>query len=149
VAILFEFLHYVGAFALVAALMLEFVLINDELNVRNARRLLVVDLAVGISAATVLTAGLFRVFLFDKGAAYYFHSAPFIAKLALFVALALASAHPTLEFLSWRAPLKAGQAPTVAPGKLRAIRAVIHFELAGIVFIVLLAVLMARGIGSF
>jgi putative membrane protein len=149
VAILFEFLHYVGAFALVAALMLEFVLIKDELTMANARRLLVVDLAVGISAAPVLIAGLLRVFLFDKGAAYYFHSAPFIAKLTLFVALALASLQPTVEFLSWRAPLKAGQAPTVAPGKLRTIRAVIHFELVGIAFIVLFAVLMARGIGSF
>jgi putative membrane protein len=149
VAILFEFLHYVGAFALVAALMLEFVLIKDELTMANARRLLVVDLAVGISAATVLIAGLLRVFLFDKGAAYYFHSAPFIAKLTLFVALALASLQPTVEFLSWRAPLKSGQAPTVAPGKLRTIRAVIHFELAGIAFVVLFAVLMARGIGSF
>jgi uncharacterized membrane protein len=35
----------------------------------------------------------------------------------------------------------------VEPRTLRAIRAVIHLELAGVVFILLFAALMARGIG--
>jgi putative membrane protein len=146
-ASLFAFLHHVGAFGLVAALMLEFVLIKDELTIRSARRLQITDLAVGISAAVVLVAGLLRVFFFEKGAAYYFDSAAFIAKLSLFVALALLSIYPTLQFLAWRAPIKEGRVPSVAPHTLRRIRAVIHLELAGIVPIVLFATLMARNSG--
>lgn len=72
---------------------------------------------------------------------------PFIAKLALFVVVALASIYPTVEFVSWKKALKQGAVPAVAPGKLRAIRAVIHWELAGVVLILLCAALMARGVG--
>jgi putative membrane protein len=53
----FAFLHHVAAFAFVAALVLEFVLIKDELSVRTARKLLVADLVVGVSAGVVLVAG--------------------------------------------------------------------------------------------
>jgi len=145
---LFAFLHHVAAFALVATLMLEFVLIKDDLSLKSARRLQITDLAVGVSAATVLVAGLLRVFFFEKGSAYYFQSPPFVAKLSLFVAIALASIYPTVEFLSWGASLKQGRVPSVAPGTLRRIRLVIHLELAGILFIILFATLMARGVGS-
>jgi putative membrane protein len=37
-AALFAFLHHVAAFTLVAALAVEFILINDELTVRRAAR---------------------------------------------------------------------------------------------------------------
>jgi len=46
---LLAFLHHVAAFSFVAALVLEFVLIKDELSVRTARKLLVVDLVAGAS----------------------------------------------------------------------------------------------------
>ena len=91
--------------------------------------------------------GFLRVFYFEKGASYYFHSVPFIAKLSLFVAIALLSIYPTIEFLSWTKSLKQGQVPSVAPSKLQAIRAIIHWELAGIVLLILCAALMAKGIG--
>ena len=94
-----------------------------------------------------MVVGLLRVFYFEKGASYYFQSASFIAKFSLFVLVALLSAYPTMQFLSWRAAVKQQQPPSVSPQKLRVIRAVIHLELAGIVFIILFAVLMARGIG--
>jgi putative membrane protein len=144
---LFAFLHHVAAFAFVAALVLEFVLIKDELSVRTARKLLAADLVAGISAGVVLVAGLFRVFFFEKGAAYYFHSAPFLAKLSLFAIIALLSIRPTVEFLSWRKSLREGRVPTVSEAKMRSIRLFIHAELAGIVLLLLNAALMAKGIG--
>lgn len=145
----FAFLHHIAAFALVAALVLEFVTIKDDLNVRNARRLLIADTVLGVSATIVLIVGLLRVFYFEKGASYYFHGAPFIAKLAIFALVAVLSFYPTREFLSWRAPLKRGEAPGIAPARLRAIRSIIHLELVGLVLIILCAALMARGIGYF
>ena len=143
------FLHHLAAFALVGALAIEFVLIRGELSIASARRLLVTDQVFGAAAGAVLVLGLLRVVYFEKGAAYYFHSAPFIAKLSLFAALGLLSIYPTLEFLSWRAALNQGQVPSAAPDKLRAIRAIIHWELVGVVVILLCAALMARGVGYF
>ena len=88
------------------------------------------------------------MFYFEKGAAYYFHSVPFIAKLTLFAIIGLLSIYPTVQFLSWRNALKQGAVPTIDSTKLRAIRTLIHWELAALVFLLLCAALMARGIGS-
>ena len=141
------FLHHLAVFTLAAAVAVQFVLIRSELDAANARRLSAADAVLGLSALAVLVVGLLRVFYFEKGATYYFHNVPFIVKLSVFVIVALASIYPTVQFASWRKALRVGPMPAVAPGKLRAIRKVIHWELAGIVVILLCAALMARGIG--
>jgi putative membrane protein len=146
-AAFFSFLHFVGAFALVAALTVEFIFIREELNVRNAFRILVADLLYGMSAGVVLIAGLLRVFYFEKGASYYFASIPFLLKASLFLLVAGASLYPTLEFLSWYKPLRQGQLPLLSDRKRRVIRSIIHWEFAGILAIVLCAALMAKGLG--
>jgi putative membrane protein len=143
---LFAFLHHVAAFTLVAALAVEFMLIRQSLTVDNARRLLVTDAILGASATILLVVGLLRVFYFEKGYAYYFSNHAFLGKLGLFIIIALISIVPTLEFLRWRSAVKAGQVPQVTPQKLATLRRVIHWELAGIVFILLFAAMMARGI---
>ena len=148
-ATLFAFLHHLAAFSLAGAVAVQFVLIRGALSAESARRLSLADAVLGASALVVLIVGLLRVFYFEKGASYYFHSVPFIVKLGVFVIVALASIYPTVQFASWRKALKQGSVPTVAPGKLRAIRSVIHWELAGIVLILLCAALMARGMGHF
>jgi putative membrane protein len=149
IAALFAFLHHLAAFALVSAIAAEFLMIREELTLRSARRILFADMIIGIAAATVLVAGLLRVFFFEKGADYYAHNAFFIAKISLFVAIALLSIYPTREFLSWRKGLNDGRLPAIAADKLQSIRRVIHLELAGIGLILLCAALMAKGIGSF
>jgi len=144
---LFAFLHHLAAFALVATLVVQFVLIKDELDARTARRLQLTDMVFGLSSGMVLVVGLLRVYYFEKGASYYFHSAPFIAKLVLFLAVGLLSIVPTMEFQSWSKALKQGQAPTLGAGKQRRLRAVMHLELVGVVLILLCAALTARGVG--
>jgi putative membrane protein len=135
---LFAFLHHLAAFALVAGIAIEFVLIRDA--TANARRLALTDMVVGISAGVLLVVGVLRVMYFEKGAAFYMNNAAFIAKMALFAAVALLSIYPTAKFLSWR-----GKTPD-ATG-VAAIRRVLHLELVGVVLILLCATLMARGIG--
>ncbi|MGH8730060.1 MAG: DUF2214 family protein [Burkholderiales bacterium] len=144
---LLAFLHHVAAFALVAALVVEFVLIKGVVTPANARKIALTDLVFGVSAGVVLVVGLLRVFYFEKGADYYFHSAPFIAKVSLFVIIALLSIYPTIQFLSWGKSLKQGKLPIVEERKLHTIRAIIHWELAAIVLLILCAALMARGVG--
>ena len=146
---LFAFLHHVAAFAFVAALAIELVLIREELTLKTAHKLPLIDLAAGISAGVVLIVGAVRVMYFEKGADYYLHSAPFIAKLSLFVIIALLSIYPTITFLTWIKPLQAGQIPVLSDVKRRVLRAIIHAELGLVVLLILCATLMARGVGYF
>jgi putative membrane protein len=138
---LFAFLHHVAAFALVAAIAVELVLIRHELNAATVRRLGRADMVLGISAGALLLVGLLRVFYFEKGSNFYFHNASFIAKMVLFVLVALLSIYPTVKFISWR--------KGIDPASVPAIRRIIHLELVGVVLILLFAALMARGIGFF
>ncbi len=146
-AALFAFLHHVSAFTLFAALVVEFVLIRSALTVESARKIQRADMILGISAGALLAIGLARVFYFEKGATYYFHTWTFHAKFGLFILLALISIVPTLEFLRWRDAVKAGQVPVVSPQKMKSIRSIIHYEMVGVVLIILFAALMAKGIG--
>ncbi len=82
-AAIVAFLHHVSAFVLFAALVVEFVLIRGALTVESARKIQRADMIFGISAGVLLLVGLARVFHFEKGATYYFHTWTFIAKIAL------------------------------------------------------------------
>ena len=143
------FLHHVAAFALVAALTAELVLLKSELSAATMRKIVRTDMIVGLSAGVVLLVGLARVFHFEKGAGYYFHSWPFIGKLSVFILVAVLSIYPTITFLKWAKALKQGALPPVDAGRLRTLRMLIHAELAGIVLILLFAAMMARGVGFF
>jgi putative membrane protein len=141
---LFAFLHHLCAFTLVSAIAIEFALVRQELSVSSARRLLATDLVLGIAAGLLLVIGLLRVFFFEKGAAYYWHSHAFLTKFSLFVIVGLLSIIPTREFLSWRGAIKAGQAPVMEVARRRRVTMVIHVELAAVVIILLCAAIMAR-----
>jgi uncharacterized membrane protein len=58
VSALFAFLHHLAAFALVSALVVEFVLIRGELSLATARRIRLYDAVYGASAGIVLVIGL-------------------------------------------------------------------------------------------
>ncbi|MFZ0102541.1 MAG: DUF2214 family protein, partial [Pseudolabrys sp.] len=88
---LFAFLHHVAAFTLVSALAVEFILIGQELSLATARRLVIADAVLGAAAGILLVVGLLRVFFFEKGADYYFHSHAFMTKFSIFIAVALLS----------------------------------------------------------
>ena len=146
---LFAFLHHVAAFALFAGIFVEFLLIKEPLTLESARRLLRIDAMVGISAGVLVVVGALRVVRYEKGLDFYLHSVPFIAKMALFVLVALLSIYPTVKFLSWRPALKQAQVPALDAASLRKIRGLLHAELAGVLLIILMAALMARGIWMF
>ena len=130
------FLHHLAAFALVASLAVEFVVIRDELDARTARRLALADLVLGVSAGVLVVVGFVRVFYFEKGAAFYFSNGAFVAKLALFFTVALLSIYPTLKFMRWR------RDPD--PAEVPAVRRVLHLELIGVLLILYFAASIAR-----
>src|SRR6201985_626122 len=142
---LFAFLHHLCAFTLVAAVAIECTLIRSELTLASARRLQVTDIVLGMAAGALLVIGLLRVFFFEKGADYYWHSHAFQAKFGLFIVIGLLSIVPTIEFLSWRDAIAAGQVPTMEATTRKRVTMIIHIELAAIVVILLCAAIMARG----
>lgn len=146
---LFAFLHHVAAFVLFAALIVEFVTLKDPITMHTARRLLRADAGVGLAAVTVLAVGIVRVVWLEKGADYYLHSIPFILKFLLFVATALISIYPTRSFMAWRPAVRKGEPPVVDAAVLRKIRLFVHIEMAGLLIIILLAAMMARGVAMF
>lgn len=137
----FAFLHHLAAFTVVAAIAAQFVLLRGEINEKSARALRIVDVVYGASAGALLLFGALRVFYFEKGSEYYFHSAPFLAKMGLFLAVGLLSIYPTIAFRSW------GSSSKIDERQLHTVRRLVHWELAAIVGILLCAALMARGIG--
>jgi putative membrane protein len=143
------FLHHAAAFVVVAALVVELVLLKGELTPAYARSVLRMDAAYGLSATILLVVGFLRVFYTEKGAAYYFASGPFIAKISLFLVVGLLSIYPTVQFLRWRPALRDNRAPALDEPRRRTLRMVIHTELTLLFVIMLCAALMARGIGYF
>ena len=147
IAALLAFLHHGAAFVIFAVLTAELVLMKGELTLTSARSLLRMDAAYGMAAMFLLVIGFLRVFYTEKGAAYYFHSAPFILKISLFAIVGLLSIGPTRTFLSWRGGLRQEQVPVLDDAKRGSIRRIIHIELTLLLLIMLCAALMARGIG--
>jgi uncharacterized membrane protein len=77
--------------------------------------------------------------------AFLHHLAVFALVAALAVEFALVRSELTVE--SARRLQVADRVLGVAPAKMRAIRSIIHWELVGMVLILLCAALMARGVG--
>lgn len=147
--LLLAFLHHGAAFVVFAVLAVEMVLMKGELTLASARSLLRMDAVYGVAAMLLLVVGFLRVFMTEKGAAYYFHSVPFIIKISLFALVGLMSIYPTRLFLSWRPALRNQQVPALDPAQRRTVCRLIHAELALLLLIMLCAAAMARGVGYF
>ena len=143
------FLHHAAAFVIVGVLTAELVLLKGELTLVSARSVLRIDAAYGIAAAVLLVVGFLRVLYWEKGPAYYFHSGPFLVKIALFLIVGLLSIYPTWQFLGWRGALRQGRVPAFDAALRRRVRIVVHVELTLLFVVMLCAAMMARGIGVF
>ncbi len=141
------FLHHAAAFLIVAALMVELVVLKNELTLASARSVLRMDMVYGIAALVLLVVGFVRVFHTEKGSAYYFDSGSFLLKLALFIVVGLLSIYPTIKFMGWRKALRAGRVPDLDAATRRKVRMLIHVELTLLFVIMLMAIMMARGVG--
>ena len=140
------YLHHAAAFLIVAALMVELVVLKTELTLASARSVLRMDMVYGIAALVLLVVGFVRVFHTEKGSAYYFDSGSFLLKLALFIVVGLLSIYPTIKFMGWRKALRAGRVPELDAVTRRKVRMLIHVELTLLFVIMLMAIMMARGV---
>lgn len=140
--VLVRYFHFLSIILLCGSLMLENALLRKEMPRSEIGRLALVDMLFGMSAVTVLMAGFLLWFRYGKGAGFYAHNPVFYAKLALFLIVGLLSIVPTVYFAKQR---KGDPQERVSiPARIGAI---VKVELAIVLFIPLLAVLMAKGIG--
>lgn len=145
---LLAYVHHIAAFALVAVLFVEMALCKPGMSPAQVRTLTRYDGMYGVLAVLLLVVvGTMRVFWGVKGAQFYAHNPAFHAKVGLFIVIGLLSVPPTLRYFRWRAALKANPQFTPGADEIRAIRRFIHLQAGLIVFVPLLAVLMARGVG--
>lgn len=142
---LIRYLHFISILTLVAAVVGQQLLIRDRLPRREIRRLAVLDVIYGISAITVVLAGLTLWFWIGKRPEFYSYNWIFLTKVGLAILLGILSIHPTLFF----ARNRKGENHEEMIDIPVSVRSVIRFELLLLVLIPLGAVLMARGIGYF
>ncbi|HWV63327.1 MAG TPA: DUF2214 family protein [Oxalicibacterium sp.] len=145
--VLVAFLHHLCFVAIMLLLSFEMLLLKQPLTLTSARKIMRYDAIYGAFAGAVLIVGALRVMYFEKGPLYYMHSTPFMAKMALFVAVGLISIYPTLTFLKWGKSLKQGIVPELGDAQGRRLRILIHVELTLLLLMMLCAAMMAKGIG--
>jgi len=141
------FLHHLMAFALVAAVVYEFIAYRQGLTIEEARRIQRADLMYGISAGLLLVIGLLRVFYFEKGPAFYSQNPFFWLKMNTFLVVGLLSIDPTIRYLRWNKILKENKAPEINDKEFRRTRLLLTLEVIGLAIILFAAAMMARGIG--
>ena len=141
------FLHHLAAFTLTGSIIYELVTFRKDLTLAEARRILRMDIAYGVSAGVVLIVGLLRVFYFEKGAPYYAQNLFFWTKMVGFALIALLSNFPTVRFVSWNRFFAKNQAPEISDQDVARIKLFLRLGIVGIAIILLSAAMMARGVG--
>lgn len=141
------FLHHLFAFAVTACLVYEFIAFRKGMTIEEARNIQRADIIYGISAGLLLVVGLLRVFLYEKGWAFYMQSPFFWVKMVTFLLVGLLSIGPTIRFVRWNQLLKENQPPVLSDADFGRTRRILWLEMTGIAVILLSAAFMARGIG--
>ncbi len=145
---LLAYAHFLAILTMTVFLASEAALCRKEwINPAVVERLARVDMVYGIAAIAVLATGLARTWWGMKGAGWYWSQPLLHAKVTLFVIVGVISIVPTVRFLRWRKALRAtGALPTDA--EIRSTRRLVMIEAHLVAVIPLLAVFLARGVGT-
>jgi putative membrane protein len=137
--------HYLAAFALIAILAGETLLLRPGLTAADVARLSRLDLFYGLVAVAVLALGLARAVYGVKGWEFYAGNPYFWAKLSAFIVMGLLSVPPTLRFPKWkRAAAATGALPDVAT--IRSTRVYVIAQWTVFLAIPLLAAALGRNL---
>ena len=141
------YLHFTAIILVFAFLTVEVMLMRGALEAASIRLLARVDLWYFGSAIATLATGLLRLVFGAKGPDFYLSAWPIYVKVALFLAVAIVSVQPTLTFVRWRRALDdAGW--KVGEEERRRMRRYLMIEVHLAALIPLVAVIMARGLGT-
>jgi len=144
---LVAYLHYLAMVLIAVFLVAEHRLCRPGLAAEQVRRLARIDFLYMLAAALALATGVVRVVWLGKGPAFYLYNPVFYVKIALFAAVGLLSISPTLQYLRWMRELNAG-GKSPETWQIARVSRYLLAELILFALIPLMAVLMARGIGT-
>jgi putative membrane protein len=147
VDIALAYLHTMAMLALTGCLAAQTLICNRDLQPPAVRLLAWIDAVYLATAIAALATGLLRVFLGDKGSAFYLSNPVFYLKLTLFVAVGLISIPPARQFIRWNRALAAGEGRVLTDAQIESVRRYLLLELALLALIPLCAALVARGVG--
>ena len=141
--IILRYLHFISIFTIVAALVVEHLLLKKEMPRSEVARLAKVDAIYGLAAVALLGAGLTLWFSgIGKPTQFYSQNWVFHTKITLFALVGIFSIYPTVFFLKNR---KGNPEEVVfIPG---IIFWMVRLELLLLFIIPLLAGLMTKGVG--
>lgn len=142
------YLHFAAIITIGASLVVQLTRCHQDMQPPDIRVLARIDIVYALAAVVALATGFSRVFLVGKGFAFYSHNPVFYIKIALFIALGLLSIPPTLQFRRWHRALMSGEGRILNGDQIKATRSFILAEVHLYFLIPLVAVLMARGIGT-
>ncbi len=140
--ILVRYLHFVSILALAAALVGQGLFIRRSMTRQQIIDLQRLDIVYGLAAILVFGTGLLQWFVVGKPAVYYSENGLFQTKLTLFLIIGLVSVYPSV-FLGKRRKGQPEDRIDVPGGVIWSVR----IELLLLLFMPLLATLIARGIG--
>ena len=140
---LWAWAHHLCAFALIAILFSEWCLTAQEQDQSGIRRLARLDMYYGLCAALMLAAGIARLIWGAKGWSFYAGNPLFWAKLGCFALIGLLSVRPSILIFKWRR-----EAGRISAESMRTARIWMTLQLILIPALLLLATLIARGIGQ-
>jgi putative membrane protein len=145
---LLAYVHYAAMIFIALLLSVEYRTCRNGLTTDGVRLLARVDFLYMLAAILALASGVVRLVWFAKGPAFYLHNPVFYIKMALFVAVGLMSIPPTLQFVKWMRAVKSGARNVAEPWQVARVSRYLLVELVLFSLIPLMAVLMARGIGT-
>lgn len=140
--------HYLAMMFLAAALIAEHLMFAPRPTLPVARKIVVVDAIYGISLVVVFLTGVARMFHGGKGALFYMQNGAYHTKFTLFIVMAVLWLYPALKLFGWRRALRRGETPVMDDSEARRVLMAIRLQLLILVFLPLLAAMMARGVWS-
>jgi putative membrane protein len=145
---LLAYAHFIAVFGVGAHLALDFAWLRGSLDSASVARLARADKSYLAALGAALVTGGLRLAFGIQGWGFYGANPIFYAKLVAFVVICLLSIQPALVFVRWARQAKRDPAFAPAPHAVARVRRWVLAELLLFSLIPLLAVLMARGIGS-
>ncbi|GAB4192509.1 MAG: DUF2214 family protein [Thermoflexibacter sp.] len=141
--IIVRYIHFISVFTIVGTLAAEWVLLKKEMLPQEIARIGKIDALYGLSAITLLAAGLSLWFWIGKPADFYSQNWIFWIKIGLFSTIGILSIYPTIFFIkNGKKTLHSTPIP-IPP----LVRRLILIELLLLLLIPICASLMAKGVG--
>jgi putative membrane protein len=145
--LLLAILHHLAAFGIVAGQSIAVTMLRGTLDPPRLARLATIDRLHWIAIGLVVAAGTGRIFTGAKGAAFYVANPSFWAKMVLVAAIVALSVAPARRYVEWRNAAAADPAFRPPDQVVVATRRLVFWASHLVLFVLVAAVLMARGIG--